>query len=96
MNNSGMITARVEFLAATHNDQGEVTHRAGEVMQGSLLSRTGDFLLVRTTSGTCVYVDASRHDLYCVDLLEAGTEMSEPVVRIRDTGVTNLVVQRGA
>lgn len=93
MNISGTVRASVEFLAATQNEQGEITHQAGEIIQGILLSRTGDFLLVRTASDTCVYVDASRHDLYCVDLHEANEERMEPIIRIRDTGVTNLVVQ---
>ena len=93
MNMSGTITASVKFLSATHDEQGAITHQAGEVMQGVVLSRNGDFLLVRTIVGACVYVDASRRDLYCVDLLEATDEALEPIVRIRDTAVTNLVVQ---
>ncbi len=68
MNTPETITARIKFLAATQDEQGQITHQRGEIMQGAVIKRAGDFLLVRTATGSCLCVDASRLDLYCVEL----------------------------
>lgn len=62
------ITARIKFLAAPQDEQGQITHQRGEIMQGAVIKRAGDFLLVRTAAGSCLCVDTSRRDLYCVEL----------------------------
>jgi hypothetical protein len=63
-----VLTVRVRFLAATRDEAGTTTHVAGEEICGELIRQNRDFLLVRTASGGCMYVDASRIDLYCVEL----------------------------
>lgn len=68
MNTPETIMARIKFLAATQDEQGQITHQRGEIMQGAVIKQAGDFLLVRTATGACICVDASRRDLYCVDL----------------------------
>ena len=59
---------RVEFLAPTHDDQGRIVHHEGEVITGELLARKRDFLLVRANTGTWMYLDTQRTDLYCIEM----------------------------
>ena len=62
------LTVRIRFETTTRDDEGRTTHRAGEEIVGELMRKTGDFLLIRTASGGCMCVDASRLDLFCVEL----------------------------
>jgi hypothetical protein len=60
--------ARIEFLAPTHDDQGQMIHHPGETITGELLARNNDFLLVRADTGTWMYLDVTRTDLYQIDV----------------------------
>jgi hypothetical protein len=68
MNSAGNRSARIRFLAATKDDHGRMTHYPGELITGELLARHHDFLLVRATTGTMLYVDTTRTDLYRIEL----------------------------
>ena len=68
MSKSGYTTARIEFLAATRDEDGQIIHQPGEVIVGEILMQRQDFLFLRTASGACMCVDASRTDLHCVDM----------------------------
>jgi hypothetical protein len=60
--------ARVEFLAPTHDDEGRIIHRRGEVITGELLARNHDFLLLRAYTGAWMYLDTMRTDLYRIEM----------------------------
>lgn len=68
MNTTARIAVRIRFHRVTQNDQGHTTHQPGEVICGEVIGQRGDFLLVRTAAGSCMYVDTSRRDVYCVEL----------------------------
>jgi hypothetical protein len=63
-------SARIRFLAPTRDDQGRTTHHPGELITGQLVAQHYDFLLVRATTGTLLYVDTTRTDLYRIELNE--------------------------
>lgn len=60
--------ARVEFLAPTRDVDGRIVHHPGEVITGELLARKQDFLLVRANTGTWMYLDTLRTDLYSIEM----------------------------
>lgn len=62
------LTVRIRFERATCDEQGQTVHHSGEEIVGELIRKTGDFLLIRTASGGSMCVDASRLDLFCVEL----------------------------
>jgi hypothetical protein len=68
MSVGGPRQARIEFLAPTRDDEGHIFHHAGEVITGELLARNHDFLLVRANTGTWMYIDILRTDLYHVEM----------------------------
>ena len=61
-------SARIRFLAPTRDDQGRTIHYPGEIITGDLLARNRDFLLVRAHNGAWMYLDATRTDLYRIDM----------------------------
>ncbi len=63
-----VLTVRVRFLATTRDEHGNTTHEAGEEICGELVRKNRDFLLVRMADDRCMYVDASRLDLFCVEM----------------------------
>ena len=63
----GSITARIQFRAATSDEQGQITHRSGEVITGKVIDQRQDFLFVQTID-SCLCIDTSRGDLYNVEL----------------------------
>jgi hypothetical protein len=70
MNSNDKPATRIEFLALTRDDQGQITHHPGETIDGEVLARRNDFLLVQADTGTCMYVDVTRTDLYRIELGE--------------------------
>jgi hypothetical protein len=68
MHSAGKSSARIQFLAATRDDQGHMTHHPGEIITGELLARNNDFLLVRANTGTWMYIDVTRTDLYRIEM----------------------------
>jgi hypothetical protein len=60
--------ARVEFLAPTRDEEGQIVHRPGEIITGELLARKHDFLLMRANTGAWMYLDTMRTDLYCIEM----------------------------
>jgi hypothetical protein len=60
--------ARIQFLERTRDDHGRTTHHPGETITGELLARNNDFLLVRAHTGTWMYVDVTRTDLYRIEM----------------------------
>lgn len=68
MRNISRPAARIQFLAATHDDQGRTTHHPGETIEGEVLARRNDFLLVQADTGAWMYVDVTRTDLYRIDI----------------------------
>ena len=68
MRSAGTRSARIRFLAPTRDDQGRTTHHPGELITGQLVAQHYDFLLVRATTGTLLYFDTTRTDLYCIEV----------------------------
>jgi hypothetical protein len=96
MNTPETIAVRIQFQRETQNDHGHITHQPGEVICGQVIGQRGDFLLVRTPTGNCMYVDASRRDVYCVELQDTAEEDMSSVLRVRDLNVTSLVAPQAA
>jgi hypothetical protein len=63
-------SARIRFLASTRDDRGRTIHHPGEVITGELLAQKHDFLLVRAHTGAWMYLDATRTDLYQIEMDE--------------------------
>ena len=68
MSVGGTRQTRVEFLAPTRDDEGQIVHHEGEIITGELLARKHDFLLLRADTGAWMYLDTQRTDLYCIQM----------------------------